>query len=140
VISQRASGSSERFQNVRKSVVGVIFFGTPHAGSALGEWGQQIRSIASIAASTNPNILAPLDTNVDNGQLEELRDEFNKMLGTAAEGKFSVHSFREMKAPVPIPHTPGNNLVGRETTLIESFLTRTSVGCFTGFRSNKQRL
>jgi hypothetical protein len=99
------------------------FPGTPHAGSDLAEWGQPIRSIASIAASTTPNILAPLNTNVDNGQIVELRYEVNKMLGPAAQAKFSVHSFRELKAPVPIPHTAGNNLVGCEVTPIQYFLT-----------------
>jgi hypothetical protein len=110
-ISQRSSGASEYYRDIRISTYGVIFFGTPHAGSSIASWGQMFRSIAGVAASTNPNLLADLDSSVDNGRLDELRDDFNKMLGPRREGKFWVQSFQETRPMAPVPHTPGMNLV-----------------------------
>ena len=54
-------------------------------------------------------VLAALDINRDNGQLEALRDDFNKMLGRWQDGKFWVQSFRELKPMVP--HIRGQQLV-----------------------------
>ena len=52
---------------------------------------------------------ADLDIYRDNGQLEALRDDFNKMLGKWQDGKFWVQSFRELKHMVP--HLRGQRLV-----------------------------
>ena len=123
-------------RSVRESTVGLIFFGTPHRGSALGEWGEQIRRIVGILASTNPTILAALNANVDNGQLEQLRRDFNKMLGPWSDGKFSVHSFRETMVPLAIAHTPGNDLVSLFTYFRFGFPILTRVGRIAFVRIN----
>jgi len=111
VLSKDSSGASASFEDVRTSTCGIIFFGTPHRGSALGHWAQQIRGITSLAASTNPSILAALDSTIDDGQLNRLRIDFNKMLGELDQGKFSVYSFQETKPVAPVPHTLGMDLV-----------------------------
>ena len=58
-------------------------------------------NVVGAVANTNQTVLAALDTSLDNGQLEELRDDFNKMLGRWQDGKFWVQSFRELRPMVP---------------------------------------
>ncbi|KAK4210686.1 hypothetical protein QBC37DRAFT_447664 [Rhypophila decipiens] len=102
-ISQDCTGGADAWMKaVRESAVGVIFFATPHSGSELASWGELLRRMASVFTVTNPKLLAALNSQADNGQLEELRTSFVKMLGPSSEGKFRVFSFRETK-PLVVP-------------------------------------
>ncbi|KAM7210197.1 hypothetical protein V8F06_014418 [Rhypophila decipiens] len=111
-ISQDCTGGADAWMKaVRESTVGVIFFATPHSGSELASWGELLRRMASVFTVTNPKLLAALNSQADNGQLEELRTSFVKMLGPSSEGKFRVFSFRETKPLVNGPAGPLATLV-----------------------------
>jgi hypothetical protein len=77
----------------------------------MANWGELLRRIAGIFAVTNSTLLATLNAKNDNGQLEELRKSFAKMLGPRSEGKFEVYSFRETKPLVNGPLGPVADLV-----------------------------
>lgn len=101
VLAQKASGADAHLKHIRKATIGVIFFGTPHSGSPEASLAQMATNVVGAVANTNQTVLAALDTSLDNGQLEELRDDFNKMLGRWQDGKFWVQSFRELRPMVP---------------------------------------
>ncbi|KAI0097934.1 hypothetical protein GGR51DRAFT_566116 [Nemania sp. FL0031] len=92
-ISRDARGAEERFGTILESTRRVIFFATPHAGSELASWGELLTRIGGVFAVTNSKLLTALNTANDNGQLEELRREFSKMLGP----QLQVVNFRETK-------------------------------------------
>ncbi|RYP70578.1 hypothetical protein DL771_005397 [Monosporascus sp. 5C6A] len=96
-ISQDSTSGDAWLKTIRDSTRGVIFFGTPHSGSDMANWGELLRRIAGIFAVTNSTLLAALNSENDNGQLEELRKNFSRMLGQSSDGKFRVFSFRETK-------------------------------------------
>ena len=74
-----------------ESTYGLIFFGTPHRGSSLAEWGEILRRVSAISGfDTNSNLLQGLKP--DSERLEELREEFNKMLH---EKEWMITSFQE---------------------------------------------
>lgn len=110
-ISQNASGAEERLKYIRQSTRLVIFFATPHAGSDLASWGQLLASIGSIFTVTNTKLLSALNAENDNGQLEELRKDFQKMLGKPQEGRIRVVIFRETKPMSSLSGTPVAKLV-----------------------------
>lgn len=110
-ISQNASGAEERLKSIRQSTRVVIFFATPHAGSDLASWGQLLASIGSIFTVKNSKLLAALNAKNDNGQLEELRKDFQKMLGKLQEGRIQVVIFRETKPMSSLSGTPAAKLV-----------------------------
>jgi hypothetical protein len=110
-LAQDSSGAEESFQAIRSSTRGVIFFATPHAGSDLADWGELIRRIAGIFTVTSSSLLAALNAQSDDGQLEKLRDDFAKMLGPWHEGKLRVQNFRETKPLLPGFHNPAARLV-----------------------------
>ena len=109
MLAQTSSGSDAYLTDIRKHTVGVIFFGTPHSGSPEASLAQSATDIVGVLANKNPMILDALNVNIDNGQLEQLRSEFNKMLGSSNDNKFWVQSFRELKPMVP--HIRGQQLV-----------------------------
>ncbi|KAH8901406.1 hypothetical protein GQ53DRAFT_851026 [Thozetella sp. PMI_491] len=94
-LAQDSSGAEAEYQQIRSSTWGVVFFGTPHSGSDRAAWGETLRRIAGVFKVTSSPLLAALDAQNDDGQLESLRDSFAKMLGPRSEGKLIVHSFRE---------------------------------------------
>jgi hypothetical protein len=51
--------------------------------------------VAGAFTVTNSTLLDALNTQNDNGKLEELKGSFGKMLGPRADGSFRVFSFRE---------------------------------------------
>ncbi|RYP53732.1 hypothetical protein DL768_001332 [Monosporascus sp. mg162] len=102
-ISQDSTSGDAWLKTIRDSTRGVIFFGTPHSGSDMANWGELLRRIAGIFAVTNSTLLAALNSENDNGQLEELRKNFSRMLGQSSDGKFRVFSFRETKPLVNGP-------------------------------------
>ena len=57
---------------------------------------------------TNQILLAALNSEQDDGQLEKIAEDFGKMLGPRREGKFSVLNFRETK---PLRDAPPADLV-----------------------------
>ena len=75
----------------------VIFFATPHAGSQLASMGEMLARIGSVFIITNTALLGALNSDNDNGQLEELRTEFDKMLGPTENEGITVVNFRETK-------------------------------------------
>ena len=103
LLSQKANAADSDLKDIRQATVGVIFFGTPHSGSGEATLAQTASSVAGAIANTNQTVLAALDINFDNGQLEDLRGDFNKMLGDPRERRFWVKSFRELRPMVPHP-------------------------------------
>ncbi|MBE3041071.1 hypothetical protein IMZ48_00475 [Candidatus Bathyarchaeota archaeon] len=98
-------------KDVRDSTRGVIFFGTPHSGSDMANWGELLRRIADIFAVTNSTLLAALNSRSDNRQLEELALSVANMLGPRHEGKFQAFNFRETKPLMNGPLGPAAHLV-----------------------------
>ncbi|CZR60232.1 uncharacterized protein PAC_10128 [Phialocephala subalpina] len=96
-LAQDSTGADASFQAIRTSTRGVIFFATPHSGSDLADWGELLRRIAGVFKVTNSPLLAALNAQKDNGQLEQLRDDFSKILGPQNEGKLRVLNLRENK-------------------------------------------
>ncbi|KAH8802290.1 hypothetical protein F5882DRAFT_514259 [Hyaloscypha sp. PMI_1271] len=96
-LAQDSSGAEASFQTIRTSTRGVIFFATPHSGADLADWGELVRRIAGVFRVTNSPLLAALNAQSDNGQLEQLRDDFSKILGPWTEGKIRVQNLRENK-------------------------------------------
>jgi hypothetical protein len=84
----------------------------------MANWGELLRRIAGMVVVTNSTLLAALKSKNDNGQLEELRKSFAKMLGPSSEGKFQVFSFRETKPLVNGPLGLAASLVRSPYTLI----------------------
>jgi hypothetical protein len=64
--------------------------------------------VAGAFTVTNSTLLDALNTQNDNGQLEELKGSFVKMLGPRAEGSFRVFSFRET---LPLKVGPVSSMV-----------------------------
>lgn len=101
-LAQDSSGIEESFQTVRRATKGVIFFATPHSGADIADWGEMLRRIAGVFKVTNSPLLAALNAQNDNGQLEQLRDDFSKMLGRWNDGKLRAHALRESKPLYPV--------------------------------------
>ncbi|KAI1128748.1 hypothetical protein F5Y10DRAFT_264779 [Nemania abortiva] len=91
--SQSASGAEERLKTILQSTRGIIFYATPHAGSGLANWGELLTRIGGVFSVTNTKLLAALNAQNDSGQLEELRRDFNRMLGP----QLRVVNFRETR-------------------------------------------
>jgi Putative serine esterase (DUF676) len=80
-------------KDVYKSTFAIIFFGTPHRGSADAGWGGILRQIASAAQfDTTKTILSDLDPSSGSAKLDELSEAFSDMLD---EQGFRVYSFQE---------------------------------------------
>ncbi|KAK3290943.1 uncharacterized protein B0H64DRAFT_49913 [Chaetomium fimeti] len=77
---------------VFKSTVGIIFFGTPHAGADPGGFLKRIAKnvLKAVGFSVNEQILSALLP--DSERLKELKQEFGPM---AQEQNWIIHSFRE---------------------------------------------
>ena len=95
----------------------------------MANWGELLRRIAGIFAVANSSLLAALNSKNDNGQLEELRKNFVRMLGQSSEGKFRVFSFRETKPLVNGPMGPFAKLVRNSSTLIVQAKMLIDEGC-----------
>lgn len=77
-MAQSSSGAEASFQAIGTSTRAVIFFATPHSGSDLADSGELLRRIAGVFKVTNSSLLATLNAQRDDGQLEKLRDDFSK--------------------------------------------------------------
>jgi hypothetical protein len=110
-ISEDASGTSEYLKAIRQSTRGVFFFGTPHSGASIADLGETIIRIGGVFGTTNSTLLAALNAKNETGELERLREDFDKMLGPRREGKFEAVNFREKSPLLSKPKTPLANLV-----------------------------
>ncbi|GAB1317666.1 hypothetical protein MFIFM68171_07876 [Madurella fahalii] len=79
-------------RDIFKSTIGIIFFGTPHAGADPRGFLQRIveRAIKAVGFSVNEQIVNALLPSSE--RLRELRDEFGPM---AQEQNWIIHSFQE---------------------------------------------
>ncbi|KAF8248666.1 hypothetical protein K440DRAFT_490227, partial [Wilcoxina mikolae CBS 423.85] len=66
-------------RNIYVSTFAIIFFGTPHRGSGSASWGLMAKN-AAVAAGFDANDRILRDLKVDSAILEDLREEFNRML------------------------------------------------------------
>ncbi|KAG4440948.1 hypothetical protein IFR05_003577 [Cadophora sp. M221] len=64
--------------DIYESIKGIVFFGTPHRGSSDAQWGDILRSIASVAFDTNEKLLQTLKP--DNELLAKLAKDFQDIL------------------------------------------------------------
>lgn len=110
-ISEDASGASEHLKAIRQSTRGIFFFGTPHSGASIADLGETIIRIGGVFSTTNSTLLAALNAKNETGELERLREDFDKMLGPRWEGKFGVVNFREKMPLLSKPKTPVARLV-----------------------------
>ena len=78
--------------DIFKSTIGIIFFGTPHAGADPQSFLKSIAKnvLKAVGFSVNEQIVSALLP--DSERLRELRDEFGPM---AQEHSWIIHSFRE---------------------------------------------
>jgi hypothetical protein len=60
------------------AVKGIVFLGTPHAGSDLAKWGKVLTGISSIFMKTNQDILRVL--NPGSEMLAAVQQDFHTML------------------------------------------------------------
>ena len=110
-ISEDASGADEHLKAIRQSTRGIFFFGTPHSGANIANLGETITRIGSVFSTTNSTLLAALNSKYETGELERLREDFDKMLGPRLEGRFGVVNFREERPLLSKPRTPVAKLV-----------------------------
>lgn len=110
-ISEDASGASEHLKAIRQSTRGVFFFGTPHSGASIADFAETIIRIGGLFSTTNSTLLAALNAKNETGELERLREDFDKMLGPRRKGKFEVVNFREKRPLLSKPKTPVAKLV-----------------------------
>jgi hypothetical protein len=68
------------FQTIVTSVSGVVYLGTPHAGSQLATYGMvQSTFYSMIGRITNPKILQSLELDAMGGKLGRLQSKFQEM-------------------------------------------------------------
>lgn len=91
----RSSRHQPKFLSIYESIIGVIFLGTPHRGSADATWGLLVSNLAKFTLQdANDKVLRGLTT--DSEMLEQLRETFGKIL---EDGKFYIWSFHETRGP-----------------------------------------
>jgi len=70
----------EDFQSILTSVTGIVYLGTPHAGSHFATWAIWQAKFAGLRGRlTNQDILKPLEMNSDQKELKKLQAEFHKL-------------------------------------------------------------
>lgn len=77
------------------AVKGIIFLGTPHAGSDLAKWGNVLTGIASIFSKPNRDILRVLTPGSE--MLAAVQQDFHTMLDTRRDigKKMKIFCFYE---------------------------------------------
>ncbi|KAI1271149.1 Alpha/Beta hydrolase protein [Xylaria sp. FL0933] len=75
-----------------ESTVGVVFMGTPHAGSSIADWASILTNLTSLVRPTNRGIVEVLRRSSES--LAALQQEFHEML----------HQHRSRGANVPLLH------------------------------------
>lgn len=84
-----------------KSLIGIVFMGTPHTGSLLADWGKIAASVLNVWKTTNTDLFKILQTN--NELILNLNDRFLEMYNTLSSGaghKFRVKCFFEAKGVI----------------------------------------
>ena len=70
----------EDFQSILASVTGILYLGTPHAGSYLAKYGMWHARFALWRGNiANPDILEPLQINSAKKELSKLQAEFQEL-------------------------------------------------------------
>lgn len=98
--------------DIFKSTIGIIFFGTPHAGADPRGFLQRVaeNTIKAFGFSVNEQIVNALLPSSE--RLSELRDEFGPM---AQEQNWIIHSFQEQLGVVVL-----NNQKVRYPSLLDN--------------------
>jgi hypothetical protein len=108
---RRSQSSDEaEIQNIVQCTRGVIFFGTPHRGSAeMAALGDVVRRVASVAlrADSNPTVLRALG--LDSPELELCRESFTSQWRRYG---FQVKTFQEGLGMTGLNLGPLNKKVG----------------------------
>jgi hypothetical protein len=97
---RQAEGSKGLYQlnnaAIFSSTFAILFFGTPHRGASLAEWGDIVRNVVgALGFDTNDKLLKGLQP--DSERLEELREEFGKMLFGQ---NWFIYSFQESRGVI----------------------------------------
>jgi hypothetical protein len=83
-------------QAIKTCTYGILFFGTPHAGSNSASWGVAILNIASLFASINTSIIKHLQTNSE--WLRQSMDQFS-----AISGDFEIkYCYEQYQTPLAL--------------------------------------
>lgn len=86
-------------QKILSSVFRIIFFGTPHRGADIADYGDVVRKAAAAAGFDQSSaILRGLSP--DSERLEELREEFNRILYGS---DWRIFSFQEDRGISIVP-------------------------------------
>ncbi|KAI9148182.1 Kinesin light chain 4 [Paramyrothecium foliicola] len=91
-------GESE-LQSIKISTHGIIFFGTPHAGSSAASWATALLKIGSLFANTNTAVIRHL--RADSEWLRMQLDQFNSISSDLA----LVFCYESHKTPVLLGHS-----------------------------------
>jgi hypothetical protein len=90
----KAQPANQELGSIFDSVIGILFFGTPHGGADPRDLNHRILQslVGLIGVRANPNTLATLLPN--SAELEQLRDEFLPM---ARKEQWVIFSFQEQR-------------------------------------------
>lgn len=93
--------NEERFRLIAESTCGIMFFGTPHRGSALATWGLSMLKILRLFQHVNDRIVSVLQQHSD--VLRSVEDRFQKEL-IHAEGRLKNIRITCFYEAVPMPN------------------------------------
>lgn len=94
VVLGERNAMGDSVQTIAEHVKGMIFLGTPFAGSNLAKWGELVRSIFSIVKKTDQNSLKTLKEN--SNDLKELGMAFPDVIRKrSSEDKIGIVFFYE---------------------------------------------
>ncbi|CAG9945507.1 unnamed protein product [Clonostachys rosea f. rosea IK726] len=79
--------------SIRNVTKGVIFFGTPHCKPHGKSWGELLKRIPGEFVATNTTLFTTLDSQLNEEELEAIRDVFEKMLSRPSNKKLFVVTF-----------------------------------------------
>lgn len=97
LLAKNYSERDERAAKVFASTYGIVFMGTPHAGSTAADWGRMAARITEtfMLQRCNTALLSQLSSN--NDMLQELADEFAMLLKDGRRRALLIYIFREEK-------------------------------------------
>jgi hypothetical protein len=100
-------------ENVLRSTLGIVFMGTPHAGSDLAEWGYKIATYLNVVRKTNSEIMGVLKQRSE--VLSAVQQQFQKLL-QKDEVSIGVYCFFEEKAVVGV-----GTIVTQQSAVLNQF-------------------
>ena len=97
LIEARKQTHDRDLLDIYDSTHAVIFFGTPHRGSDLAQWGLMLSNIAeAVQLDTNNAVLRDLDPMSGSSKLEEMRLDFDDILRDDRRSReLRIYSFQE---------------------------------------------